>query len=732
METSATVIPDLEIEKLSPPLNRVLITDESQFILIEDFLSRVTEFGWDLEWNVCESFTERKIRTIQIGNRDEQYVIDMLALAGSSEALKQQGNRTCPEWAKRLVALLEPALCSDKYLKVGVYLQSDYETIRWCLGMRPWNLYDCYMAEKVIYCGAVHFKTKDFWGMDAMFRRYGKKNIRKEFQTSFDLETPLTQGQIDYCALDVRIPLAIKKGQSQIISKDGLEMTVHVENAAVPAFGELYLNGFYLDSEDWLKVEAANQLTHKENIERLDKFFVPVVGDKNKLYEEYQAAAQCAEEKWKAEQDKELRKEYRNEFYASRRLAAALKKDFPKFEGEAAIKYSSPPRLLAALKKMGYKIQDTNDDTLGKLAGDPVIDAVRAYRETEKSLTSFGKAFLENIDPHTGRIHSEFDQLGAATGRVSSSKPNLQNINNDSLFRKCFRAQKPGRVLITVDMAGAELRIMADLSNYQVWLEAFRQGWDVHSIGAEMMQPERWKAGTLPDCAYAARKQKCKCPVHKEIRNENKEINFGVAYGMEFPGLALKLGCTIKRAKELLALWRKVNSKLQAWFSSIGDYGQKHLEVRTAIGRRRLFNKPDWERCKAKAMEYHEEQVKAGKRNRPFNTEDISREYKMAFGSIERQAKNMPVQGGNGDILKMAIGSGFDKDGKPFMWHLLSQFNAEFVNTVHDEIVIECDAETAPSCMEMIGDCIRRAGAMCLKNVEMEFEGGINERWAKG
>jgi DNA polymerase I len=731
VETTTQECPDLSLDKLNPPLNRVLITADSQLVLIEDFFNRVTEFCLDCEWNICERFVERKLRTIQIGNRDEQYIIDLLAFAGSPEALREQGNKQAPVWAQKLVETLSKALCTNRWTKVGVYLQSDLETLLWCLGMRVWGLYDCYLAEKVIYCGLVHFKMKGFWAMDDMVRRYMKLNLSKDLQTSFDLETPLTQAQIDYCALDVRLPLGIKGAQLKVIGKDGLARTVQVENDAIPAFAALHINGFFLDKEEWLKKVYATKIQHEENIKRLDTLFLPVVGDKNKKYEELLEAAQCAEQKWRAETDKTFRKQYREQFYDARRKAAKLKKDFEDFEGEACLAYSSPLQLLTVLRSMGYKLEDTNDKTLVKHEGDPVIDAIRDYRTTQKSLDSFGENFLEYIDPDTGRIHSNFSQLGAETGRVSSSNPNVQNIDNGEETRSCFRAQKPGRVLIIVDMAGAELRIMADLSEYKVWLDAFKKGWDVHSIGAEMMQPERWAAGTLEGCAYARDKQKCKCPVHKEIRGENKEINFGVAYGMEFPGLAGKLKCTIKRAKELLGLWRKVNRPLQDWFTKMGDNAKKFFEARTAIGRRRLFKRPDWEHCKIKAREKHEELVKEGKRNRPFTADDISKEYAMAFGSIERQGKNHPVQGGNGDILKIAIGSGLDNNSLPFLWHLLPKYNADFVNTVHDEIVIECDEHTAPACLEEIGNAIHRAGAMCLKNVDMEFEGAINVRWLK-
>lgn len=77
-------------------------------------------------------------------------------------------------------------------------------------------------------------------------------------------------------------------------------------------------------------------------------------------------------------------------------------------------------------------------------------------------------------------------------------------------------------------MSGAELRIMADASEDETWIRAFEKDWDIHSIGAEMAEPEKWAAGTLPDCEFAKSKQKCECPVHKKLRDDNKSTNFGI------------------------------------------------------------------------------------------------------------------------------------------------------------------------------------------------------------
>jgi DNA polymerase I-like protein with 3'-5' exonuclease and polymerase domains len=103
----------------------------------------------------------------------------------------------------------------------------------------------------------------------------------------------------------------------------------------------------------------------------------------------------------------------------------------------------------------------------------------------------------------------------------------------------------------------------------------------------------------------------------------------------------------------------------------------------------------------------------------------------MLWGNIEREGKNSPVQGGNADITKLAMGCGFDKNGKPFMWHLLPLYGGEIVNHIYDEVVVECDEDKAEACLEMVGDCFTRAGAEIMSKVVMEWEGKVSDCWTK-
>jgi DNA polymerase I-like protein with 3'-5' exonuclease and polymerase domains len=727
-------IRDLSVAELNPALNVTLVSDATGLERVANFFSRVSVFGFDTETNVVPRFTTRKLRTIQVGDRNEQYVIDLLPFAGSSQALSDgQGGKTAYPWARPIIDTLRLGLDSKTHLKVGANLQFDYETVLWCLGIRSWGFYDVQLAEKVIYAGRVPFFTKGFYALDDLVERYCLMRISKSEQKGFDLETPLTQSQIEYAALDTRLPLAVMAGQRAVIEKAQLARTVRVENYAIPAFGELHINGLLLDKTLWNELGEENLATHAANVKALDKYFLPVVG--SKVAPKHDLLALEAEWKNTPKADKAARVEARKAYQVAAREVKKWDKDVLTFEGDAAINYSSPDQILAALHKIGgfnkTNLKSTNDKVLAKFSDKPVVIAIQDYRETKQITKGFGESWYEHIDEVTGRIHSSINQMGAETGRTSSSKPNVQNIKKEKKWRRCFRA-RPGKKIITTDMSGAELRIMADDSDSEMWITAFENDWDLHSIGAAEAEPAKWESATLRGCAFTADKQKCKCPVHAKLRDDNKSTNFGIGYGMEGPALAAKLHISKDDADKKLANWRKANREVSDYLAASGEKAKLNCCAHDMIGRRRLFHKPDWKRATEIALKREEEDAKdQGRPQRPVTQTMVGRVYYSMFGSIEREGKNMRIQGTNASIAKIAMGAGFDDDGKPFMWHLLPQYDAELQNFVHDEFDVEAPEDKAEECAAMIRDCILRAGAMVMKRVKMLSESHIEDYWTK-
>lgn len=724
------ILPNIDPASLKPALNVTLVADKPGLQQIAAFFGRVSVFGLDIETNVVKNLTDRKIRTIQVGDKNEQYVIDLLAFAGTQERLEQQGGMVAPDWAADVVATLLPALDSNTHLKVGYGLQFEYEVLLWCLGLYSWNFYDCMLAEKAIYAGAVHFMASGFWAMDDVVARYFGCAIDKTLQTSFDLCTPLSEEQIIYAALDTRLPLAVKAAQRATIVKDNLEQTCEIENSAIPAFGDIHVNGFKLDTNKWLSVVDSISKEHINNIEELDRYFIPVVGRKGQI----DVDLLSIENQWREEKNPVTRKHYRTLYQQARREIKANEAMVSVCEGEARINYGSNPQLLAALRKAGFgprKLPNTNDRVLKKLEASPIIKAIMAYRKSAKSLTTYGVTFVEKyVNPTTNRVHSRINQYGAATGRTSSSAPNIQNIPKKSVYRSCFIAEH-GNVLITADQSGAELRILAELSGEPVWINAFNNGWDVHSVGAEMLFGLAWKEAAEENCAYYHNDhKKCKCPEHEKLRGQVKSINFGIAYGMEAQKLADSLNITKVAAQELLDLYRETFKYVTAYLAHSGDMAKKTMQCRTVAGRRRLFPKPSWEKAKELAIERMVDERNGTADD--VTSKDINRAYYSMYGSVEREGKNTPIQGSNADIIKRAMGCGFSADGQPYLWHKLRAHKAKYVNCVHDEVVVEAVEEGSDAVLADITECMIRAGASLIHKVAMEVEAGIAKEWSKG
>lgn len=330
-------------------------------------------------------------------------------------------------------------------------------------------------------------------------------------------------------------------------------------------------------------------------------------------------------------------------------------------------------------------------------------------------------------------------------------------------------------VYVTADMSGAELRIIAEAADDPIWIGAFNRGEDVHSVGTEILYPEEWPAAATPDCDYFKThteetvaknplctlgdplRHKCECPKHKELRDDNKSTNFLLAYGGGPSTLAKRIKKTLSAASKLMALHAQKFPKIWAYLEKSGKDAQMQGKAFDLFGGRRIFPPPTQERAKATFIEYHADRLELDKETQDKNiagfvvmwgrkpskeemfvlthrsptNNEITKQFIAISSGIERKGKNHRIQGTNARIAKVSLGSGFDKDGKPFLWHTLPQFNAKLVKFVHDEVVVQCPRRYAHAVADLIGDAFRRAGAMVMHKVTMEFDFKIAGFWSK-
>jgi DNA polymerase I len=282
----------------------------------------------------------------------------------------------------------------------------------------------------------------------------------------------------------------------------------------------------------------------------------------------------------------------------------------------------------------------TREDTLQKLANKhEIIPLILDYRSVKKLKSTYVDSLPELVNPKTHRIHTNYMQTVAATGRLSSNNPNLQNIpirtERGRQIRKAFIPRDENHVILAADYSQVELRIIAALSGDQGMIEAFKNGLDIHAATAAKVFNV-----ALED-------------VTRDQRSKAKAVNFGIAYGQGAFGLAENLNISRTEAKEIIDNYFKE-------FPGIQDY--KHIAIESA-----------------REKGYAETLL-----NRRRNLPDINSRNGTVKAAAERNAINAPIQGSAADIIKLAminIHELFKKEG----------FKSKMLLQVHDELVFDAE-----------------------------------------
>ena len=339
--------------------------------------------------------------------------------------------------------------------------------------------------------------------------------------------------------------------------------------------------------------------------------------------------------------------------------------------GSVDLNYESEPDVREALGRLGVRVETLSNDAL-RTSAHPAAAALVRYREAHKHVSTYGTGFLEHVHPRTGRVHATFRQVGASTGRMSCERPNLQNIPRDSHLRACFSAPA-GRMLITADYAACELRILAHLSSDPVFRRAFEHGEDVHAQVASSIFG-------IPVTKTS----------HPELRERAKTISFGLIYGMGAAGLAAQTGQTLPEAEALLKAYFGHFPRIEACLKGLEQAARSNGYARTVWGRRLYLDRESWERN---------------------------------AGGTARLARNMPIQGTSADITKLAM---------VYLHEALEGSGAFLVNCVHDELLVECPAQTAADVAQCVKATMERAMAAVVPTVPPLADVRVGPTWSKG
>jgi DNA polymerase-1 len=327
----------------------------------------------------------------------------------------------------------------------------------------------------------------------------------------------------------------------------------------------------------------------------------------------------------------------------------------------------------------------TKESELEKLKEEhPIAGLVLEYRELAKLLGTYIDTIPTQVDKDGGRLHADFLQMGAVTGRMASANPNLQNIPNKSdlgrEIRKSFVAES-GYKLVAFDYSQIELRIAAFLSHDEKLLEIFRTGQDVHtSVASEV---------------FGVPKEE----VTKDMRRKAKVINFGVMYGMGALALKANINSSKEEAQEFLDHYFQKFSGLSEYLENVKREAALKGYTETFFGRRRYFP-------------------------------DIKSKLPFMKAAAERQASNAPIQGTEADIIKLAMIE-IDK----FLDSKKQKQDARLLLQVHDELVYEIKEDLveklAPEIKKIMENIIpveKTSGVVCLAEVSAGDNWGEMER----
>ncbi|HET8855748.1 MAG TPA: DNA polymerase I [Salinimicrobium sp.] len=332
-------------------------------------------------------------------------------------------------------------------------------------------------------------------------------------------------------------------------------------------------------------------------------------------------------------------------------------------------------KLVEKPKKTKTGQYSTGEEILSALANEhQIVRQVLDYRGLVKLKNTYVDALPLQVDKNTGRVHTDYMQTVAATGRLSSNNPNLQNIpirtQRGRQIRKAFIPRDEDHILLAADYSQIELRIIAALSKEDNMIEAFRENQDIH-------------ASTAANVFSIPLEE-----VTRTQRSNAKTVNFGIIYGVSAFGLSNQTELSRTQAKELIETYYKTYPKLRNYISEQIDFARENGYVQTILGRRRYLR-------------------------------DINSRNAIVRGAAERNAVNAPIQGSAADIIKLAMINIHRKLSA-------GKYRSKMLLQVHDELVFDIYKPELEELREMIKSEMEGAYIM---DVPLEVDLGIGKDW---
>ena len=529
------------------------------------------------------------------------------------------------EEALKIVQIFKPLYESDKIMKIGQNIKYDYEVLTKYGVTLQGKMFDTMIAHYLIQPELHHnmdYMAETLLGyqtihIEELLGPKGKKQKNMRDLSPADI--------YEYAAEDADITLRLKNVLEPRLKELGVEeLFWNIEMPLVRVLADMELNGVCLDTE-------ALQDTSKIFTERMKQY------------------------------EQEIYKEAGEEFNISS----------PKQVGDILF---GKLQIMDKPKKTKTGQYVTSEEVLQSLESkSPIVRNILNYRGMKKLLSTYIDALPKLINPRTGHIHTSFNQALTATGRLSSSNPNLQNIpvrtDDGKEIRKCFIPEE-GCLFFSADYSQIELRIMAHLSEDENMMEAFREGHDIHRATAAKI----WHVDI--DKVTDAQRKKA------------KQANFGIIYGITTYGLAQRMDIPNGEAKELIEGYFRTFPKVQAYMEHAKEEARAKGYAETLFHRRRYLA-------------------------------DINSRNATVRGFAERNAINAPIQGTEADIIKVAmvrIWERFKKEG----------IRSKMILQVHDELNFSVFPEEREQVERIVIEEMQNAYPL---NVPLIADAGWGKNW---
>jgi DNA polymerase I-like protein with 3'-5' exonuclease and polymerase domains len=566
--------------------------------------------GLDTETTDLDPYTSR-LRLIQLAAPDKVFIFDLDAFRNGDLAKSET------------LAPLRELLAAQRPIKIAHNAKFDAKFIKHNLAVDLGGLFDTLLASQLVGAGDIEERH----GLESVATRYLNESVDKtERLSNWDFE--LSESQLEYAARDAAVLLPLRDRLIERLKTESLVRVAQLEFECVMTVVDIELAGFYMHKDRWLDQLGIVEKRQRELAEQLQEVL--------------------AEE---SSQGSLFGGPQRND-----------------------INLDSHQQLTQALNRLGIPVpESTRNWKLQPLAAQyPIIATLLEYRTVQKALTSYGENMIEMINPVTRRLHADFRQIGAPTGRFACTNPNIQQVPHAVEYRRCFSGYPEGRRLVIADYSQIELRILAEFSGDQGFIEAFNSGADLHRVTASQVFNISLDQVT------------------KEQRDFAKRLNFGVVYGIGAQRFALMTGLSQSEAENVLRKYFGTYRQLDNYLREAANRAVNDRCARTASGRLVRFRYDENDR--------------------------------QQISMTQRNGKNTPIQGTSADILKRALKLLKDE---------LTNSSAQIVNIVHDEVVVEADSTEAEEIAAKVEKVMCAAGEEYLKTVPVKVETEIADEWVK-